>query len=58
MNIQNDVLDYLGSEFTEEMLHQEFDGKSSAEILAVINEWFPSEENNEKFADLIYEYVD
>lgn len=46
MDIQNDILDYLGSEFTEEMLHEEFDGKSLAEITATLNEWFPTEDND------------
>ena len=52
MNIQNDILDYLGSEFTEEMLHEEFDGKSLEEIVTTLNEWFPTE-NNDRLASAI-----
>jgi len=56
MSIQNDILDYLGSEFTEEMLHEEFDGKSLEEITATLNEWFPTEDN-ERLANAIKDAV-
>ena len=57
MSIQNDILDYLGSEFTEEMLHEEFDGKSLDEITATLNEWFPTEDN-ERLANEIFNEVE
>ena len=57
MSIQNDILDYLGSEITEEMLHEEFDGKSLDEITATLNEWFPTEDN-ERLANEIFNEVE
>ena len=57
MSIQNDILDYLGSEFTEEMLHEEFDGKSLDEITATLNEWFPTVDN-ERLANEIFNEVE
>jgi hypothetical protein len=57
MSIQNDILDYLGSEFTEKILHEEFDGKSLEEITATLNEWFPTEDN-ERLANEIFNEVE
>ena len=43
--IQNEILEYLGSEMNEDDVQQEFGGKTYDEILATLNEWFPTEEN-------------
>ena len=56
MNIQTDILDFLGSDATEEMVHQEFDGKTETEVLAILNEMFPSDDN-QTLAHDIYEYI-
>lgn len=56
MGLQNDILDYLGSEATEELLHKYYDGKTQDEILADLNEMFPQDEN-EDLAERIYEYL-
>jgi len=57
MDVQNEILDYLGSEVTVEMLHQEYDGKSVDEILADLNSMFPSDDNAD-LAQKIYDYCD
>ena len=57
MDIQNDVLDYLGSSYTEEELHKDFDGKTLDGITATLNEWFPAEDN-ERLANAIYDFVE
>lgn len=57
MDVQNEILDYLGSEATVEMLHQEYDGKSVDEILADLNSMFPSDDNAD-LAQKIYDYCD
>lgn len=56
MDAQNEILDYLGSEYTEEMLRADFGGKDYQEILATLNQWFPSD-NNERLAKKINEYL-
>ena len=56
MNIQNDVLDFLGSSYDEEMFHKDFDGKSPEEIAAILEQWFPGEEN-ETLAANIQQYA-
>ena len=56
MDIQNEILDYLGDQATIEMLHEDLDGLNKSEILAKLNEWFPTEEN-ETLANKIYEYI-
>ncbi len=56
MDIQNDVLDFLGSSYDEEMFHKDFDGKSPEEILAILEQWFPGEEN-ESLAENIKQYA-
>lgn len=54
----DEVLDHLGSEATEENFHQAFDGKSVEEITDELNEMFPGDRGNEKFALEIYDYAD
>lgn len=56
MDIQNDVLDFLGSSYDEEQFHKDFDGKSPEEILAILEQWFPGEEN-ESLAEKIEQYA-
>lgn len=56
MDIQNEILDYLGDQATIETLHEDFDGLNKTEILAKLNEWFPTEEN-ETLAEKIFEYI-
>lgn len=56
MDIQNEILDYLGDQATIETLHEDFDGLNKTEILAKLNEWFPTEEN-ETLAEKIYGYI-
>jgi hypothetical protein len=50
------MLEQLGPEATEEMVHAEYDGKSLAEIVASINEMFPQETDNEILAEAVYEF--
>jgi len=50
------ILEHLGSEATEEMVHAEFDGLSTAEITEKLNEWFPSDDNTE-LAEMIADYA-
>jgi hypothetical protein len=52
MDIQNDVLDRLGSSYDEEMFHNDFDGKSLEEIQAILQEWFPGEDNDTLAEDI------
>lgn len=52
MDIQNDVLDRLGSSYDEEMFHNDFDGKSLEEIQAILKEWFPGEDNDTLAEDI------
>ncbi len=56
MDIQNEILDYLGDQATIEALHEDFDGLNKTEILAKLNEWFPTEEN-ETLAEKIFDYI-
>lgn len=56
MDIQNEILDYLGDQATAETLHEDFDGLNKSEILAKLNEWFPTEEN-ETLAEKIHGYI-
>ncbi len=52
MDIQNDILDRLGSSYDEEMFHNDFDGKSLEEIQAILQEWFPGEDNDTLAEDI------
>lgn len=56
MDIQNEILDYLGDQATIETLHEDFEDLNKSEILAKLNEWFPTEEN-ETLANKIHEYI-
>jgi hypothetical protein len=56
MDVQNEILDYLGNQATIETLHDDFGGLDETEILAKLNEWFPTEEN-EELAKRIFEYI-
>jgi hypothetical protein len=56
MDIQNEILDYLGDQATIKTLHEDFDGLNKTEILVKLNEWFPTEEN-ETLAENIFEYI-
>ena len=56
MNVQNDILDYLGGEATEEDLRKEFSGKTTEEILEILNGWF-SQEDNQELAQNITDYL-
>lgn len=55
MDIQNDILDYLGSQYTAKMLHSDFGGKTIAQCLALLDAWFPSC-NNTALAEKICDY--
>lgn len=57
MDIQNDVLDYLGNSVSEQDFHDEFDGKSLDEIKAILEQWFPGEPNNDTLAENIQKYA-
>lgn len=50
------ILEHLGTSVSENDVHTEFDGKSESEILAILDEWFPSE-NNQTLAEKIHEFV-
>ena len=56
MDVQNDILDYLGNEATVEMLHAEFDGLNLSQIKSKLDEMFPSD-NNTKLASNINDYI-
>lgn len=56
MDVQNEILDYLGDQATVETLHEDFDGLNQFKILAKLNEWFPSDDN-ESLAVKIYDYL-
>lgn len=56
MDIQNEILDYLGDQATIETLHEDFEDLNKSEILAKLDEWFPTEEN-ETLANKIHEYI-
>ncbi len=56
MDIQNEILDYLGDQATVETLHEDFDGLNKSEIIAKLNEWFPTEEN-EILSEKIHDYI-
>ena len=55
MDVQNDILDYLGPEATEEMLKNEYNEKSFEYILHDLNYMFPHDDNND-LAQKIYDY--
>jgi hypothetical protein len=50
------ILEHLGSEATEKMVHEEFNGLTQPEVLEMLNGWFPGEEN-EKLAQAIVDYL-
>lgn len=50
-----EMLERMGNDTTEEMIHEHFDGKSVEDILSQLNEWWPSDEN-EELAEAIYEF--
>lgn len=52
---EQEMLERMGNNVTEEMIHEDFDGKSETEILAQLNEWWPSDEN-EELAEAIVEF--
>lgn len=56
MDVQTEILDYLGSEMTVATLRSEFGGKSRDEITKILNRWFPSDDN-EKLAGKIFDYL-
>ena len=56
MDVQNDILDYLGSEATVEMLRAEFGGLNLSQIKSKLDQWFPSD-NNTKLANKIDDYL-
>ena len=51
----DEMLEQLGSAATEEMVHQTYDGKSMAFILADLDEMFPGE-NNRELAEEIFRF--
>lgn len=56
MDVQNEILDYLGDQATIETLHEDFDGLSKNDVLAKLNEWFPSDDN-EVLSQKIFDYL-
>lgn len=56
MNLQNDILDYFGADATEEMVRNEYTGKTYEEILTDLNSMWPQDEN-EKLAHRIFEWL-
>lgn len=56
MDVQNEILDYLGDQATIETLHEDFDGLSKNDVLSKLNEWFPSDDN-EVLAQKIFDYL-
>ena len=55
-NQLDNILEYLGSETTEQMVIDEFSGKTKQAILDTLNEWFPDDEN-EWLAEDIHDWL-
>lgn len=56
MNVQNEILEFFGTEATEEMVRDEYKGKSQEEILESLNQMWPKDEN-EELAEKVYEWL-
>lgn len=56
MDVQNDILDYLGSEATVEMLRAEFGGLNLGQIKSKLDQLFPGDDNA-KLANKINDYL-
>lgn len=56
MDVQNDILDYLGSEATVEMLRAEFGGLNLSQIKSKLDQLFPGDDNA-KLANKINDYL-
>jgi len=54
---EQEMLERMGNDTTEEMIHEDFDDKSVDEILTQLNEWWPADEN-EELAEAVNEFCE
>lgn len=56
IDLQNDILDRLGSTYTIEMLRNDFGGKTMEQVAQTLRKWFPGEDNDQ-LAQNIFDYL-